>query len=70
MINTLISNMKQEEMINSNQRKISRMKDVILKQSICTWVNISKDVAEEWISEQDKIEEFTQRKQDSIKEIK
>lgn len=69
MINILISNMKQEEIINNKQKKISRMKDAILKQSICIWVSISKDVAEEWISEQDKIEEFTQRKQDSIKGI-
>lgn len=32
--------------------------------------DLSKDVADEWISEQDRIEKFTQRIQDRIKKKK
>lgn len=60
MENVLFSNMKQE------QKSYKEECDIKIKY-ISVRVSISKDVTEEWISEEEKIEELTHRKKGRIK---
>lgn len=69
MENVLFSNMKQEQKSYKEELRgnIQNEECDIKIRYISVRVSISKDVAEEWISEEEKIEELTHRKKGRIK---